>query len=126
MRAPHSLLFLLVLPALGCGGGRDGPPPQTDAGDLIQHVREFDDRKDNAKSFAAAFAQGAAPAEPQRRRFAKFSFVPVIAVKPTVQGDTATVKVQVRDGATEKPVGDVDWTYVKEGGQWKLKAAPLP
>ena len=58
------------------------------------------------------------------RKFAKYhDFRP--NGKPSVSGETATVKVQLFDAGGQQ-VGEVEWAFVQEGGHWKLKSAPLP
>jgi prepilin-type N-terminal cleavage/methylation domain-containing protein len=45
---------------------------------------------------------------------------------PTIDADTATMKVKVRDEKTGDDKAEVEWAFVKEGKDWKLKSAPLP
>ena len=46
--------------------------------------------------------------------------------KPTIKGDTATIKMRVLVPNTDNEVGQVEWTLVREGGNWKVKSAPVP
>lgn len=119
--------WLLLLPVflglLGCGGGGDGKPVETESDAVAQFIREFHGQTVNPTWFAATFAKGSAPAEAQRPRYTKHTYGPG---KVTVSGDTATIRVKVCDERYEKVLSEQDWTVVKEGGQWKLKTAPLP
>ena len=87
-------------------------------------VREMADYKSSARGFTNAFVKGAAPGEAVRKRFAPYIFAP--AGGASISGEGATIKVKVIDEKSDNVVGEVEWTYVQEGGQWKLKAAPLP
>ncbi len=125
MTMQRQSVFLLVAAFLflpGCGGG-DGKPVESEADGAAQVIREFDDYKGSQAGFTGVFAKGAAPAEAQRKRYLKYNVSPG---KVTVTGETATVRVKVLDEPREKVLTEVDWTFVKEGGRWKLKAAPLP
>jgi hypothetical protein len=88
-----------------------------------QFIASLDDVKKDPKLLAPWFAAGAAPPAAELRKFAKYTCQ--ADGRPTVTGDTATAKVKVLD-ANEHEVGQVEWTLVKEGGNWKLKSAPLP
>jgi hypothetical protein len=55
-------------------------------------------------------------------RYAEFQFQPVGT--PDIKGDTATAKVQAKKGETV--AGEVEWTFVRKDGAWKIKSAPLP
>ncbi len=115
-------LCLLALPFfIGCGSGI-GTPAETQDDQVAQVIREFQGKTGNPTWFAGAFVKGAAP-EAQRNRYTKHTFAPG---KVSITGDTATIKVKVIDEAANKVLSEVEWTCVKEGGQWKIKAAPLP
>jgi hypothetical protein len=114
------LLALVFLP--GCGGG-NGKPVETASDEAAQVIREFDDYKGSKAGFTSIFAKGAAPDEAQRKRYLKYTVAPG---KVAASGETATVRVKVLDEPGEKVLTEVDWTLVREGGRWKLKAAPLP
>jgi hypothetical protein len=54
----------------------------------------------------------------------KFGYT--VVGKPTVSGTTATAKVRVDPASGGATVGEVEWTFEKEGEKWKIKSAPLP
>ena len=68
------------------------------------------------------FAEDALPPPEERDRLASFSYAPVGAAR--IKGETATIKVRVRKD--DKEVGQMEWAFVRQGEQWKLKSAPLP
>ena len=79
----------------------------------------------DAKRFRGAFASGATPpADKERARFRQLLFTP--ESPPVVSGDSATVRVRVRDDNSPQPLGALEWSFSKEGGKWKIKSAPLP
>jgi hypothetical protein len=111
----------------GCSRGQavTSGPPEGDVAVLRNLVTRMPDESVEARTFRAAFAKGeTVPPESERARFGRLYFDPV--GDPKVEGDTASVKVSVRDDEAPAPLGQVDWTFVKEGEQWKLKSAPLP
>ena len=120
---PGLLLLAASLFLPGCGGGGGTPGKESEADQVAQAVREFQGATANPKWFAGAFAQGAAPAEAQRKRYVKHTYAPGSV---SISGDTATIKIKVCDEKYEKVLSETEWTLVKEGGQWKLKSAPLP
>ena len=50
------------------------------------------------------------------------AFVYDMVAPPKIDGDTATVRIQMRPKATK----EAEWIFVRDGGKWKIKAAPLP
>jgi hypothetical protein len=114
---------LLVVPLVGCGSPPAGPP-KTDDDFVRAFVSRMPDAANDPKRFKEFWASGASvPADAQRQRYAKYHYE---AGRPSIQGDTATVTVKVKDDDRPDPLGTVEWAFVKEGGRWKVKAAPLP
>lgn len=121
LRIPTAVLALAVLP--GCSSGSKEAAPMTDQIQVTQFIASFNGAKENPKYAPEWFAQGAVPPTAELRKLAKYTCK--VDGKPTISGDTATVKIKLLD-AKEQEVGQVEWTLVREGGNWKLKSAPLP
>jgi len=123
------LRLILVCAAIGFAGCRSattpvGPPKEEEAV-LRNLVTQMPDASRRPDSFRAFFtADATIPADAERARYAKLYFQTVGA--PTIKGNSATIKVSVRDDDSPNPLGQMDWTFVKEGEQWKAKSAPLP
>jgi hypothetical protein len=123
-RAFPALLALLPLAAAGCGkgGGAAGPAAEDQAAiaELLTRIEGMNDPRAAAKYFAA----GAALPADRLRKLAGYSVV--TAGRPAVSGDTATARLKLVVNRTGQEAGEVEWTFVKEGGAWKIKTAPLP
>jgi hypothetical protein len=124
LRIPIAVLAIAVSAALsGCSSGSRDATAMTEEVTIQQFIWSLDDVRENPKDLAGWFASGSAPPAAELRKYAKY--VPRPDGKPSVSGDTATAKVKLLD-SREQEVGQVEWTFVKEGGHWKLKTAPLP
>src|SRR5688572_259795 len=96
MRTATLTPALLLLTLAGCGKPAADGPAQGDEGLLQNLVSTVPDRAGNAKTFRESFAAGAtAPADKDRARYQKLYFK--VTSGPSIQGDTATARVQVRD-----------------------------
>lgn len=115
---------LLALAACGCGSSPSDTKTGLDLGGadataVATLVEDLNDAKGNPKKIAGMFAKGAAP---DAKKFNPFDYY--IVGKPTVTGTDATCKIRLdAKGATK---GEQEWSFVKEGDKWKIKAAPLP
>jgi hypothetical protein len=118
-----TLTALLLFLATGCGGSS---PTSIDLGgedgrEIAVLVEDLNDAKGNPKKTAGLFAAGAKPPDPKKLNQYEFSIVG----KPSVSGESATCKVRV-DNAKGETAGEPEWSFVKDGGKWKIKDAPLP
>jgi len=120
---------LFSLAFIGCGG--DGPTGTQrldmggDDGTKISIlVEDMNDAKGNAKKFNAMFVKGSAPTGAEAKKFNAFAYYNLPNTKPAVNGSDATAKVSVQNEGTGTNV-EVEWSFVKEGDQWKIKSAPL-
>jgi hypothetical protein len=105
----------------GCGGRVEdfGGAEGKAIADLISH---FDDLQTRPKDFEAAFVASAVPKGAARKKYSNYQYS--LLGRPTVSGTTATATVAMeRPG--DKPI-EKTWEFAKEGGTWKIKAAPLP
>jgi hypothetical protein len=112
--------LLLLVAVAGCGARDEIRAPTGKISALVSNVA---DAAHNQTAFEGLFAAGAAPAESERPRYAKYLYR---MQSPDVSGDTVTTTVEIIDAATDDIISVVEWTAVEEGGQWKLKTAPLP
>jgi hypothetical protein len=116
---------LFGLLAIGCGSptvqtsGLDlGGPDANQIADLVDDINEA---KGNVKKTTELFAPGV---RPNTKKLAQFDYS--IVGKPTVTESTATCKVRADKSGSGEKVGELDWSFVKEGDKWKIKSAPLP
>lgn len=121
-----ALLGALFL-SLGCAGERAADVPKSgDARVISDLVEEFNEVRVDHKKATDLFAMGAAPGKAElRKKYGPLSFWPNVG-GPVINGEEATLKVAVRNDETGDETGRLDWTFVKEGGAWKIKSAPLP
>ena len=117
-RSKMAVCLALVL-CVGCAGEPAGPAP---ADQVKMMIANLPDSAKNPERWQTFFAPGAAPGDAERP---KYGTLMLHANDATLTGDTGTVKVGVED-LEGRPLGDVEWTVVNEGGEWKIKTAPLP
>jgi hypothetical protein len=118
-------LLLLLLLLVGCGesdpaeiyGGVDGHTIAT----LISEVAS---RADSPQRTAEIYAAGAAPTGTALKRYLRYDYR--LIGRPSVHGETGTATIVFEEPNTGEQVGEKTWEFVKEGGTWKIKAAPLP
>lgn len=115
------IVAVCALPLCGCGSS--SPEFGSAPDEVIQLVGCIPDSTRSPQTFAAVFSSSAPPNDMQRRQFAQYVFV---AKSASVSGDEATIRVEIRNPMTNDPIGQQEWTAVKEDGKWKLKTAPLP
>jgi hypothetical protein len=115
-------VLAVCLLGAGCGGGPSPPDYGSEDGKQIARlVEELNEATSDEKRFRQAFA---GPAPKDRKHFNAHLFD--VDGAPAVTGDSATARVKVRSDGEGKDRGTQEWTFVKEGGQWKIKSAPLP
>jgi hypothetical protein len=122
-RSVFHWLILLVLLACGCGDG--GSQKRLDMGgadgDLISLlIEDVNETAGDLKKMTSLFVKGSKPADLKKLDSQSFSIVG----RPSVSGTSATAKVRVDRAG--KMLGEVDWTFEKDGDKWKVKAAPMP
>jgi hypothetical protein len=117
----------LALLFAGCGGKASSTSvPVSGEERLVSDVvEEFNEARQSVKQSEALFAKGSMPAPAEFKRYGQYSYWPNAGF-PSLSGDSATMKVAVRDEKTGNDAGRVEWAFVKEGAAWKIKTAPLP
>ncbi len=116
----RGLRVLAVMPLIaivGCGG--DGGASSKEVSQFICGVADV---MDNPATFDTVFATGATPVESQRANYRRYTYW---TNDVDVSGDSATADVEISD-FSDKVVATLQWTALREGGNWKLKDAPLP
>lgn len=122
-----ALVLTLSLLGAGCGGGGGGGvAAAADDSRLVNDVvDDFNEARMDARKSTQLFAAGKMPAKAEFKKYGPLSYWPNLGA-PTISGDTATMKVSVRNEITGDDVGMVVWTFVKEAEGWKIQSAPLP
>ncbi len=121
--APALLRAAPALLLAGCGGTGE-PRFSGEAGQIAELIHDFEDLTNSPETLPSAFAAGAAPKGAAQKKYVGLQYT--LAGKPSVSGDTATAIVVIEKSATGDKLGEKTWDFVKEGGTWKIKAAPLP
>jgi hypothetical protein len=117
------LLCLLAAVLAGCGGGGQTEYVETDEGDVRLALSDVSGAASDPDEFRALFVEGAAPADSERPKYAPFMYR---ANSLEIEGNTATAMVEIEDGNTGQIVGELEWTLVRQGDEWKIQSAPLP
>lgn len=117
-------MILGFLGLVGCGGGSsESVDMGSPEGKLIAEcVENFNDSTGNVSKLKKSFTNGSAPTT--AKKFAGLAFY--VVGKPAVTGEQATCKVRVEKANNGNSLGEQDWSFVKEGSEWKIKSAPIP
>lgn len=108
----------LVMP-VGCDRAAPANLANNEAAAPVDRLAEA---VDSPKKFRELFC-GAAPSDAERKRYGEYAFQ--VARIRSVSDSEAVLNVTIDDGKADHP-SEVEWTVAKDGGKWKLKAAPLP
>lgn len=121
-RTPALFAALFLPPfSVGCG---DGPKVQSEGEAVAGVLSSFGDQASNPKTLKVYFADGKAPPDGELMKYKNKGFE--LVGEPRASGGTVTAKVKVTDEMKGDELGQVVWTFVKVGDQWKLESAPLP
>ncbi len=93
-----------------------------DANHIAALIDEVNDARGDPKRMAAILSSSAKIDQTQRFNRCEFTIVSRPKVNGT-EGRCTVLAVLMPEGT---PLGEVEWTFVKENDQWKLAAAPLP
>lgn len=115
--------WCLVLLA-GCGGGVSPPDfGGEDGRQIADLVDRMNDDSDSPREMKAMFATGTPLGKKELALYPEFTYT--LKGRVAVAGEAATGTVEVRSGDGKRR-GEKEWAFVKEGGTWKIKAAPMP
>jgi hypothetical protein len=115
------IAFIGVSLFLQMGCNRAAPASMA-TNEIASPVYELADAIKHPQRFRKLF-NGVAPTDEQRKRYGEYAFQ-VLQIRSVSQSE-ALLTVVLDDGKADHSV-DVEWTVAKDGGKWKLKAAPLP
>jgi hypothetical protein len=118
------LVTLAIVILLG-GCRSDAQKPldlgSADANQIGQLIDEINEAKGNPKKLAALWAGNSQV--PDARKLNAFDYS--LGGRPRVHGDTATCAVRIDDSRTGETT-QKEWSFVKQGNEWKIQNAPLP
>jgi len=115
------LCGLVVLGVPGCGSGGALEPEMSDFGRLLMNAPRA---ATEDAAYSKVFVEGA-ELDKDRKRYYRYLF-DLESDSAGPEDNTRTLKITVKDSSTAETVGTVDWTAVKVGEEWRIKAAPLP
>jgi hypothetical protein len=87
-------------------------------------IGDMDDVLQSPPKTAAVFLREATPNEELVWKYRRLTYS--LVGTPAVSGGTATAQVAIELSSSGKKLGEKQWTFVKQGDAWKIKAAPLP
>jgi hypothetical protein len=120
VHTPTAAVALAALAFLaGCRASSNDAGGLAEGDQVRQFVRSMDGK---SKFLADRFAKGSAPAAGDLAKYGKYKYR--VDGNPSISGESATAKIKLLDDKDQQ-VGTAEWTFVKEGGQWKIKTAPL-
>lgn len=122
----YLLVALLFGGVIGCGSSTTQPPSYggEDGTKIARLVDQMNDDSNTVPKLKAAFAAGSPVGKKEAKTFPQYRYE--IKGNPNVSGDTATATVAVARQVASNSGSELQWTFVKEGAEWKIKSAPLP
>ena len=118
----------ILVSLISCVGGcRHTTAPDyggEDGNKIAALVDKMNDDSNTIPKLKASFASGTAIGKKDVKTYPRFRYE--IKGSPTVSGDSATATVEVSAYSGNDAGREKEWTFVKEGSDWKIKAAPLP
>src|SRR5262245_60639250 len=121
MMRRSTLLTVVALLLAGCSATSTDRGPSYGGEDGKKIARRVDALIDDRSShprMSKHFAKGAAPDARQWPKYAPYAFE--VVGDPSISGTTATAKVRIVQDSDRKEVGQVEWSFVKEGEDWKI------
>ncbi len=117
-----TLFGFLGLLIAGCGGAQGVDMGGPDGKLISDAIENLNDNVNSAAKLTKSFAKGSPV--PTVKKMNGMGFY--VVGKPKVTGEEATCKIRIEKLLDGKAVGESDWTFVKEGADWKIKTAPIP
>jgi len=129
MRAWVTYFAGLLLPVLatGCGSPKPAGPSygSPDGRKIAELIDKLNDDKSVAARLKQLLASGATLSAADQKKI--WTIFYEVKGEPVITGDTATARIAMRsESASSADLGEKEWTFVKEGENWKIKSCPLP
>lgn len=117
--------WILVASLLLLAGCESLPTVPAEERAVSELVDRWNDAKYNPAAVAGLYAKGAVPPADQLKQYRRYTIS--MTNRPSIGGAELTIPIEVSKltGKTQE-VKTLDWTLVKEGESWKIKAGPLP
>ena len=118
------LLGLIGLSAASCRHTAQVDYGGDDGNKIAALVDRMNDDSNTIPRLKASFASGTPIGKKDVKTYPRFRYE--VKGSPMVVGDSATATVEVSTHAGNDHGSEKEWTFVKEGADWKIKTAPLP
>jgi hypothetical protein len=115
---------LMVICAVGCGGGGSSPPAEIDQ-EIRSLIGAVGDTASSAERFATCFVDGATLDQAARQRLREY--MPRLErAELAADGTTAAAQVAYEVLQTGEQLPPVPWNLRKVGDQWKVESWEPP
>ncbi|CAN5838195.1 hypothetical protein BH23PLA1_BH23PLA1_07080 [soil metagenome] len=122
---PGAILALaLMILSTGCSPTPNDPSLRGESGSISDLIDDLNDAGSDTTWIGELFAAGSSPSDAELTKYVAHSYS--VATTPDASGTTATVPIKLRERRTGRESGPIEWTFTKEGADWKIAAAPLP
>jgi hypothetical protein len=111
---------------LGCDHPVEMKPDVPTDQRILWPVADVDDRSSSPGELELMKKVFVPGSEPDKKALLRYPAYRYQGTKIVQSGDTATVRVVLTDAKTGNPAGEVEWSLVKMGDNWRIKDAPLP
>jgi hypothetical protein len=115
------LMAAFLVLAVGCGQPQPPAYGSIEGKEIAKLVEELNEARAHPKQFEKMFS-GKAPSN--WKRFNEFQFD--VDGSPSISNENATARVRIRSENDGSEKGVKEWTFIKEGSNWKIKSADLP
>ena len=127
MKTAFGCLGLLIV-ICGCGGSVAEPPKISDPEEVAIKEMIMSINGATKEEWKDLFVGD----PPKQKEFLEQYYISFPQLEPRVEvnGDTATVKVEVSQvveegGFTQDQIEEIDWTLKKVDGKWKVESGPV-
>ena len=118
------LLSLFALSAASCRHTAQVDYGGDDGNKIAALVDRMNDESNTIPKLKASFVSGTPVGKKDVKAYPRFRYE--VKGNPVIAGDSATATVEVSSQTGDGPGNEKEWTFVREGADWKIKSAPLP